>query len=82
MLASFSSILESASKVTNVAKAWETFLVGITTIFLSLNSLAWLAAIMILLLFGNIIIFLAFKLSIAFIKSSVLGFIVWPPSIM
>ncbi len=79
---SFSSTLTSALKLTKAVNPCGVFLVGITTIFLSLNSLAWFAAIIILLLFGNMNIFLAFILSIAFIKSSVLGFIVWPPSII
>ena len=79
ILSRISSALMSSSKVIIAVIASGIFLVSTTWIFLSLRSIVCLAAMMMFLLLGKMNISSALILSMASIKSSVDGFIVWPP---
>ena len=82
MVRVFSSGPRSGIKLTNAVIPWGTVLEGMTIMFLSsVKSLACCAAMIMFLLLGRMKMFSAFTRSMAFSISSVLGFMVCPPSI-
>src|SRR5699024_1625520 len=82
ILSVFSSFDCSPSNENNALIPWGIVLDGITMTSLSVKLLTCSAAITIFLLLGTIYVYVAFVFSTACSKSSVLGFLVWPPSLV